>query len=73
MKHQNPGILRAIEIVGSQSNLAAAVGTCQPCVSRWVAGGGIQSQFLPHIERATAGAVSMLDCIKGQMNYFEMP
>lgn len=54
----NQAIQRAIDIVGSQSELARRVGTGQPNVSKWLNGAEISSRFIPAISTATDGKVS---------------
>lgn len=55
----NP-IKRAAEIVGSQRELAHALGVTQGAVSQWVKNGVPMDRCIP-IERATAGAVRCED------------
>ncbi|HBL7061406.1 TPA: helix-turn-helix domain-containing protein [Klebsiella oxytoca] len=54
----NAIIQRAIEIVGSQKELAEKVGVDQSAVSKWLRGGGIRSQYIPKISLATNGEIS---------------
>lgn len=59
----NPVIKRAIEIVGSQSELARRVGTGQPSISKWLKGSEISARFIPSIVMATDGKVSVAELL----------
>ena len=48
---------RAIDVFGSQVNLARAIGVTNALVSNWVCGGNIAAHHCPTIERVTYGAV----------------
>lgn len=54
----NNAIKKAISIAGSQQELARRVGVDQSAVSKWLAGGGIRSQYIPAITSATNGQLS---------------
>ena len=54
----NTVIKKAIEIVGSQKELAKKIGVNQSAVSKWLCGGGIRSQYIPKIVMATRGEIS---------------
>ncbi|HFT0495159.1 YdaS family helix-turn-helix protein [Klebsiella quasipneumoniae subsp. similipneumoniae] len=56
-------IQRAIDIVGSQSELARRVGTGQPSVSKWLYGAEISSRFISAIVTATDGKVSAAEIL----------
>ena len=49
---------KAIEIVGSQSNLARALGREPQVVHNWVKRGNVPAEHCPAIERETGGAVT---------------
>lgn len=59
----NPVIKRAIDIVGSQSELARRVGTGQPSISKWLKGSEISARFIPSIVMATDGKVSVAELL----------
>jgi DNA-binding transcriptional regulator YdaS (Cro superfamily) len=59
----NAVIKRAIEIVGSQSELARRVGTGQPSISKWLKGSEISARFIPSIVMATDGKVSAAELL----------
>ena len=50
-------IEKAIAILGSQTALAAACGVSQAAVVKWLNGGKMDVRHIPHIIRATGGAV----------------
>lgn len=52
---------RAIEIVGSQSELARALNTTPGAVTNWIARGKIPAERCLDIESLTDGAVSAAD------------
>lgn len=54
----NPVIQKAIQIAGSQSELARRIGVDQSAVSKWLFGGGIRSHYIPAIITATDGQLS---------------
>jgi DNA-binding transcriptional regulator YdaS (Cro superfamily) len=54
-------VLKAIEVVGSQSELARLVGVSPQAVHAWTKGGAISALCASRIERATAGAITRSD------------
>src|SRR5574337_1690959 len=48
---------KAIEILGSQSALALAIGRAPQVVNNWVRRGNVPAECCPEIERATSGQV----------------
>jgi DNA-binding transcriptional regulator YdaS (Cro superfamily) len=54
---QSP-IKRAVAVAGSQGKLAAAIGTKQQNVWKWIKRGSVPAEFVLPIERATEGAVT---------------
>jgi DNA-binding transcriptional regulator YdaS (Cro superfamily) len=52
---------RAVEIVGSQSALALAIGRVPQVVNNWMRRGNVPAESCPDIERATNGAVRCED------------
>jgi len=55
----NDIIQKAINIAGSQSELARRVGVDQSAVSKWLFGGGIRAHYIPAIVKATQGQISV--------------
>jgi len=55
----NDVIQKAINIAGSQSELARRVGVDQSAVSKWLFGGGIRAHYIPAIVKATMGEISV--------------
>jgi DNA-binding transcriptional regulator YdaS (Cro superfamily) len=56
-KKQNKGLMKAIKVLGNQSNLAKAIGTNQQNVSWWVNKSGvIPAEFVLIIEQVTKRA-----------------
>lgn len=56
--NKNPGIEKAILILGSQKALASAVGCAQSTVSDWLNGRKkVSPEHVPIIVRSTAGGV----------------
>lgn len=51
------GLQRAIDILGSQSALAGAIGRVPQVVNNWVRRGNVPAESCPEIEKATKGAV----------------
>ncbi|AUX72460.1 transcriptional regulator [Erwinia pyrifoliae] len=51
-------IQKAIDIVGSQRELAQKVGVNQSAVSKWLCGGGIRSKYITALVIATNGTVT---------------
>jgi DNA-binding transcriptional regulator YdaS (Cro superfamily) len=54
-------LTQAINILGSQSALAKAIGKSQQTVNNWISRGAIPAEHCPLIERATGGAVRCED------------
>ncbi|EAS0547141.1 transcriptional regulator [Salmonella enterica] len=54
----NKVIQKAITIAGSQEELARLVGVNQSAVHKWLYGGGIRSQYIASISRATKGVIT---------------
>ncbi|EIJ72161.1 transcriptional regulator [Pasteurella bettyae] len=54
----NPKIKQAIEIVGSQANLANECNVAQPTVFKWLNGSEYSAKYAARIEIATQGAVT---------------
>lgn len=52
---------RAIEVVGTQVALAAAIGVTAQAVNQWLTKGRIPAERVLEIERATEGRVSRHD------------
>lgn len=59
----NSVIKKAIDIAGSQKELARKVGVDQSAVSKWLRGGGIKSQYIPGIISATNGEITVSELI----------
>ncbi|MGX8939491.1 transcriptional regulator [Symbiopectobacterium purcellii] len=59
----NAVIKRAIEIAGSQSELARRVGTGQPSISKWLKGSEISARFISSIVMATDGKISAAELL----------
>lgn len=59
----NTALQKAVEVVGSQVALAAALGVRQGHVWKWLntAVEGVPAKYCPSIERATGGAVRCED------------
>lgn len=57
----NKGIAKAIEICGSQSELARASNSTQPSVRLWLEGGKMDVKYIPKIIKATNGEVTARD------------
>lgn len=55
----NDVIRKAVNIAGSQSELARRVGVDQSAVSKWLFGGGIRAHYIPAIAKATQGEISV--------------
>ncbi|MBK5146028.1 helix-turn-helix domain-containing protein [Budviciaceae bacterium BWR-B9] len=51
-------IKKAINIAGSQKELARRIGVDQSAISKWLNGGGIRSQYIPPLIAATDGALT---------------
>lgn len=64
MKKLNPTIERAIQISGSQTQLAKDVGVTQKTISMWLYGAEIKAKYLPDIVKATGGAISIIQIIQ---------
>lgn len=59
----NTVIKRAIDIAGSQTELARRVGTDQPNISKWLNGAEISSRFILAIVTATGGEISAYEIL----------
>lgn len=57
----NPKIKQAIEIVGSQANLASGCNVAQPTVFKWLNGGEYSAKYAWRIEQATQGKVTAVE------------
>lgn len=55
----NLAIEKAINIAGSQSQLARLVGVDQSAVHKWLFGGGIRAKHIPALSRATNGQITV--------------
>lgn len=63
----NHVIEKAIDIAGSQSELAKRVGVGQSTISKWLGGAEISSRYISALEVATDGKIStaeILDSLK---------
>ncbi|MBE9969116.1 helix-turn-helix domain-containing protein [Citrobacter freundii] len=60
----NTVIQRAIDIAGSQTELARRIGTDQSSVSKWLNGSEISSRFILAIVTATGGEISAYEILK---------
>lgn len=60
----NDIIQKAINIAGSQSELARRVGVDQSAVSKWLFGGGIRAHYIPAIVNATQGQISVSEILE---------
>ena len=54
-------LTRAFEYLGSQAELARALGVKQQVVSNWHRRGNVPADYCPSIEKATGGAVTCED------------
>ncbi|HFI1947650.1 TPA: transcriptional regulator [Yersinia enterocolitica] len=59
----NQVIERAIDIVGSQSELAKRVGVGQSTISKWLSGAEISSRYISALEVATNGKISTAEIL----------
>ena len=59
--YENPHILRAIELLGSQSDLARRIGCNRQNVLAWLRSSTIPAQVALKIHEATDGVVSVQD------------
>lgn len=64
----NESIIKAIELCGSQVELARACGVSQQSVAKWLKGGGISAVSAKKIEDATQGKVTMREVAEGVNN-----
>ncbi len=60
----NHVIEKAINIAGSQSDLAKLVGVGQSTVSKWLNGAEISSRYIPALVDATSGEVTTEEILK---------
>lgn len=63
MNGVNGVIKKAISLAGSQKELASMVGVDQSAVSKWLNGGGIRSQYIPAIVKATNGQLTTAEVL----------
>lgn len=61
----NKAIVKAIEILKSQKQLAEACGVSHTAVKKWLKGGGISAVSAKRIEDATQGKVTMREVAEG--------
>lgn len=60
----NVVIKRAIQIVGTQSELARQVGADQSTVSKWLNGTPVSSRFIAPISAATGGKITAAEILE---------
>ncbi|HGK4433011.1 TPA: transcriptional regulator [Yersinia enterocolitica] len=60
----NHVIEKAIDIAGSQSELAKRVGVGQSTISKWLGGAEISSRYISALELATGGEISTLEILE---------
>ncbi|EPG5002501.1 transcriptional regulator [Klebsiella oxytoca] len=60
----NVVIKRAIEIVGTQSELARRVGADQSTVSKWLNGTPVSSRFISLLSEATEGQITASEILE---------
>lgn len=61
----NELIIKAVEIVGTQSELAVRCRVSQQAVKKWLNGGEYSAKYAARIEQATQGVVTARDlCVE---------
>ena len=55
---------KAIDIAGSQSELAKRVGVGQSTISKWLSGAEISSRYISALEVATEGKISTIEILE---------
>lgn len=60
---RNNAIKKAIDIVGTQSELARRTGVGQSTISKWLAGAEIRSRYITSIVTATDGKVTAYELL----------